>query len=84
MKMKRILVTGAGGSAAVNFVKSLRASPEPFYLVGSDINKFYIEISQVDKRYILPKPTEGNYIEKLNEIINKERIEMVHHNQMWK
>lgn len=76
--MKRILVTGAGGSASINFIKSLRMAPEKFYIVGSDINRFYIELSPVDKKYILPRAVEEGYIDKLNEIIHRESIDMVH------
>jgi len=75
---KRVLVTGAGGSAAINFIKSLKMAPEEFYIVGSDINKFYIELSPADRKYILPRATEKNYIDKLNELIHKENIEMLH------
>ena len=76
--MKRILVTGAGGSAAINFIKSLRISPEEFYIIGSDINKFYIELSPVDKKYILPRATDKNYVDILNDLIHRENIDMVH------
>ena len=36
--MKRIMVTGAGGSPATGFVRSLRAAPEPYYLIGVDVD----------------------------------------------
>ncbi len=76
---KRILVTGAGGPAAINFIKSLRMVKEDsFYIVGTDVNKFHIEVSPVDARYIVPKATAEDYVDKLNEIIEKEEIEMVH------
>ena len=34
--MKRILVTGAGGSPSANFIRSLRAADEEYYIVGTD------------------------------------------------
>lgn len=76
--MKKLLITGAGGSAANNFIKSLKMSNEDFYVVGTDINKFHLEITKVDKKYILPKVSDSTYLLKLNELIEKEGIEFVH------
>ncbi len=76
--MKRILVTGAGGSAANNFIDSLRITKEKFYIVGTDIKKYHLELANVDKRYILPPASSSNYIKKLKWLIKLERIEMLH------
>lgn len=76
--MKRILVTGAGGSAAANFVKSLRMVPEPFYIVGTDIKPHHLELSEVDRRYLVPPARSPDYIDKLNSLIERERIDLVH------
>lgn len=78
--MKRILVTGAGGSASYNYIESLRNNPnkDQFYIVGADISPYHLELAKVDKRYILPKVGDNNYIAKLNEIIKKENIDFLH------
>jgi len=76
--MKRILVTGAGGSAGYNFISSLRMSPESFYVVGSDINHWHLELSNADSTYLIPPSSADNYVETLNGIIKKEHIEFVH------
>lgn len=76
--MKRLLVTGAGGPAGVNFIRSLKKAPERFYIVGGDANKYHLELPDLDKRYVTPKNTEKNYIEKINKIVEIERIEFVH------
>lgn len=76
--MKRILVTGAGGPASINFAMSLRISPEKLYIAGVDINKFRIHLAPTDSKFIVPKATEKNYIDVLNEIIRKEKLEFVH------
>ena len=78
VKVKRILVTGCGGSAATNFIKSLRHAPEDFYIVGTDCSKYYAKLSQADKTYVLPHYTDKNYLIELNYIIVKENIEFVH------
>lgn len=76
--MRRILVTGAGGSAGMNFIKSLRYAPEDFYIVGTDCSKYYVKLSQADKTYVLPYCAASDYIEKLNEILDKEEIGFLH------
>ncbi|MEM3622911.1 MAG: ATP-grasp domain-containing protein [Candidatus Bathyarchaeia archaeon] len=76
--MKRILVTGAGGPAGVNFIMSLRIAPERIHMVGTEANEYYLYLAPVDKRYLVPKATDTDYIDRLNEIIRKEAIEFVH------
>ncbi len=78
--MKRILVTGAGGSAAYNYIESLRKNPkgEKFYIVGGDISRYHIELSDLDQKYILPKVSDPNYLKKLNQLIKKEKIDFIH------
>ncbi len=76
--MKKILVTGCGGAAATNFVASLRGTNEEFFIIGTDTNKFHLELADADVRYILPSVSEPTYLEKLNEIIEKEKVDLVH------
>lgn len=76
--MIRVLVTGAGGSAASNFIQSLRLTGEKYYIVGCDINPYHLELSNTDKSYIVPRISESNYIEKINELIKKEKIDIIH------
>lgn len=78
--MRRILVTGAGGSAAYNYIESLRHNPakEEFFIVGTDISRYHIELSDLDKRYIVPKCEAPDYLEKLNKIIELEKIDFLH------
>jgi hypothetical protein len=46
--MKRMLVTGAGGPAGINFISSLRMTDEELYIVGSDINTWHLELPDVE------------------------------------
>ena len=39
--MKKILVTGGGAPAGINFINSLNNAPEDFEIISSDINKFH-------------------------------------------
>ncbi len=76
--MKRILVTGAGGSPAANFTRSLRKAPEDFYLVGTDADKYYLMRAEVDARYLVPRVDDPQYLDIINSIIAEEKIEFVH------
>jgi carbamoyl-phosphate synthase large subunit len=76
--MKRILVTGAGGPAGVNFVMSLKIAPEKMFIVGTEADEYFVHLIPVEKRYLVPKATESNYIEKLNEIVRREKVELVY------
>lgn len=76
--MKRILITGAGGSPAINFTRSLREAPEDFYLVGTDADKYYLHRAETDARYLVPSAKDPQYLDVLNYIIEKEGIEFVH------
>ncbi len=76
--MKRILVTGAGGSPSVNFTRSLRTSDQEYYIVGTDADKYYLQRAEVDARYLAPLASDPKYIDFLNCVIEKENIEFVH------
>lgn len=77
--MKRILITGAGGSAAYNFYDSLKlAFGDDLYVVGTDIKPQHLELINVDKRYIVPSIEDPSYIDAINRIIEKENIDFLH------
>jgi carbamoyl-phosphate synthase large subunit len=76
--MRRIVVTGAGGAAAANFVHSLRLAPEPFHVVGTDTSKFHLELARVDARYLVPRADEPGYFDELNAVVEAEEAELVH------
>ncbi|MEM2917322.1 MAG: hypothetical protein QXN63_03080, partial [Candidatus Bathyarchaeia archaeon] len=76
--MKRILVTGAGGPAGINFLMSLRIAPEKMFLVGAEANKNYFYLVPTKRKHQIPYATDPEYIDKLNEVIRKEKIEFVH------
>jgi carbamoyl-phosphate synthase large subunit len=76
--MKRILITGAGGAPATNFVRSLRAAPEQFHLIGTDCNEFYLQRAETDEKYLVPRADEGDYIDILNEIIDETNAQFLH------
>jgi carbamoyl-phosphate synthase large subunit len=76
--VKRILVTGAGGPAGVNFVRSLRAADEPFWIVGADVDRTHLEWPDVDVAYEAPRAEDPGYRQFLTGLIARERIHLVH------
>jgi carbamoyl-phosphate synthase large subunit len=74
----RVLVTGAGGSAGINFVECLRLADEPFHVVGGDINLWHLELPDVDAAVLLPRCTSPDYVDALNAILEDERIDVLH------
>jgi glutathione synthase/RimK-type ligase-like ATP-grasp enzyme len=76
--MKRVLVTGAGGSPATNFVRSLRVAPEPLHLVGTDADRYCLMRAETDSRHLVPPAGDPDYLDVLNAIIEREGVELVH------
>ena len=75
---ERILVTGSGGLAGVNFVRALRASKMGYYIVGTDFNKYHIVYPDLDSRYLTPRHTDHDFIPRLTSIAKQERIDFLH------
>lgn len=76
--MKRILITGAGGSAAANFIDALRLSDEDYYFVGTDIKPYHLAFTPLDARFIVPPCHDPRYLKTINQIIKQEKIDFVH------
>ena len=76
--MTRVLVTGSGGLAGVNFVRALRASKSDYYIVGTDYNKYHLLYPEVDARYLTPKHSDKSFIPRIAEIASKERVDFLH------
>jgi hypothetical protein len=76
--MTRVLVTGSGGLAGVNFVRALRASPRGHYIVGTDFNKYHLLYPDVDARYPTPRHSDRSFVPRVAEIVKKEKIEFLH------
>jgi glutathione synthase/RimK-type ligase-like ATP-grasp enzyme len=76
--VKKILVTGAGGPAGINFVKSLSIAPEKMFIAGTEASEHYLHLVPTDKQYLIPKAKEAGYIAELNKIIREENIDFLH------
>jgi len=74
----RILVTTAGGGNAINICRSLLDSFPRCFLVGVNANKFQLaKAENTDVNYLVPKFSGVRYIEIMEEIVKKEKIDFV-------
>ena len=76
--MTRVLVTGSGGLAGVNFVRALRAASRDYYIVGTDFNKYHLLYPDVDARYLSPRHSDKSFIPRIVEIARKEKADFLH------
>ena len=76
--MKRILVTGAGGSPSIGFTRSLRAASEPFYLIGFDTNPYNLLRAETDERYLVPSVKSPDYLPVVLDIIQETNPDLIH------
>ena len=75
--MKRIIVAGAGGAAALNFTRSLRLADEPFYLIGIDSSNHYLARAETDERHLVPRANEAEYLPVIQQIAAESQAEMI-------
>lgn len=76
--MKRIIITGCGGYAAIGFTRCLHQSEDKFFLVGTDCDERGVHFGLTDKKYVVPKASAKNYIDILNGIIEKHDLEFLY------
>ncbi len=74
----RVLVTGAGGIAGVNFVRAIRASERRYYIVGTDFNKYHLVYPDVDLRLLTPRHSDRGFVPRVAAIVKEERLEFLH------
>jgi hypothetical protein len=77
-KLKRIIVTGSGGTPSTNFVRSLREAPESYYLIGVDSNPYYLQRSETDESYLVPEASDPDYITILRDVAVQTDAEFIH------
>ncbi len=79
--IKRILVGGAGGAPALNFIRSLRKTKEKFYIIGVTCNKYDLCKCKglVDKYFLVPPAKdEPDYVGVIKQIINETKPHFIH------
>ena len=76
--MKRVLVTGAGGTPSKNFIQSLREAPESFHLIGVDADKYYLCRAETDEKFLVPHANDNLYLDVLIDILGETKAEFIH------
>lgn len=76
--MRRILVTGAGGPLGANVTRSLKAAPEPTFLLGTEANPWHLPLSMTDETVLIPRASAGDeYLQAMEGLIRQHGIELV-------
>ena len=78
MASERILVTGAGGVAGVNFVRAIQASQRKYHVVGCEYSKYYIELPDLESRYLTPRHDSPEFVSKIAAIAKREKVKFIH------
>jgi biotin carboxylase len=63
--MQKILITGAGGSAATNVIESLKLANSHISIIACDSSRYMLNLSKGDERYLLPHSSEDSYLQSL-------------------
>lgn len=75
--MFNILVTGAGGTAGVNFIRSITLS-DKYFVVGTERNKYHTLFPNVNKMEVIPNHSDHNYLDELRNVIERNDIDFLH------
>lgn len=76
MTMKRVLITGAGGIAGVNFTRAISLNKN-LELFGTENNEYHTIFNPI-KILKITNANDPNYINQLNEIIKSNQISFLH------
>lgn len=68
-RIRRILITGAGGAPSTNFIRSLKLSGERFLFIGVDCNKYYLARAETHERFLVPNVCDKEYLKVIKKII---------------
>jgi carbamoylphosphate synthase large subunit len=74
----KLLLTGVGGSASANFLDSIRISNLPIEVLGIDNSQYMIALSNLTLKYLAPNADSPQYMDFVNNIINKHKCDVVH------
>ena len=77
MEKKTVLVTGIGGNVGQGILRNIRSLNLPIRLIGTDIESFTAGNHLCDFTYVVPYSYDENYIPILQDIINKEQVDLV-------
>jgi carbamoyl-phosphate synthase large subunit len=80
--MTNILVTGAGGTGGINFIRALRLGEKQqnkkLFITCTDHNPYFLNFPEADVRLVSPRHDDANFIPLLLKLIDKYNIEFLH------
>jgi biotin carboxylase len=74
----RILITGAGGSAAYNFRDAISLSGRDYRIIATDVKPYHLELFDAERKYLVAPVSDPAYLDVMNTIIEREKIDFVH------
>jgi carbamoyl-phosphate synthase large subunit len=77
MEKRTVLVTGIGGNVGQGILRNIRSMNLPIRLIGTDIESFTAGNHLCDFTYVVPYSYDENYIPTLQQIIDKEQVDLV-------
>lgn len=75
--MHRLLISEAGGALSNGTIESLRAAPEPYYLVGVSGDKYGLQLARTHERHLVPNASDPTFVPVLNQIVEETRCELI-------
>ena len=76
--MTKILVLSAGGTAGINFIKSLRMTDSKYEIHAADINKYHLELTGADRKILVPNCSSPVYKDKISELHKEHKYDFIH------
>ena len=77
MENKTILVTGIGGNVGQGILRNLVSSPYKLKLIGCNTSKYSAGNHLVDEFYQVPSGNSFDYLEVINYIVEKNKIDLI-------
>lgn len=75
--MFNVLVTGAGGTAGVNFIRSITLSAK-YCVIGTERNKYHTLFPNVKRIEVVPNYLDSSYLGELQTVIKRNNIHFLH------
>lgn len=74
----RILITGAGGSIAINVTRSLKMASEKLELYGCDASSYFIHLAETsEKRVLAPATRSDEYLAGIQSCVKDWKIDLI-------
>jgi carbamoyl-phosphate synthase large subunit len=75
-----VLVTAVGGGGhGEQILKALRLAQTPLRIIGGDMSPFSSGLQKVDRAYLLPPPSDPDYLETILELCRQEEVRVLFH-----